>query len=246
MKPLTALLLTALASYGQSAAAPPKYDIASIKPNTDTDFRFAFRIEPGGSLSATGITLQRLMMSAFNVQDFRIVGGPEWLTARRWDVQAKPDRPATQDQIRSMLRALLETRFHLRSHSEVRQLPVFELSVDRKGPKVPRVKDPEEKLDVRLGPGSIQLTNNTAATFASQLSYSLNRPVVDKTNLSGKFDFALRWTPDPSETPDQPASAPIGPSIFTALAEQLGLRLKAAHGPVEVIVIDGVQLPQAN
>jgi uncharacterized protein (TIGR03435 family) len=186
------------------------------------------------------------MMSAYNVQDFRIVGGPDWLTTRRWDVQAKPDRPATQGQIRPMLRALLETRFQLHSHSEVRQLPIFELSVDRKGSKVPRVKDPEAKLDVRLGPGSIQLTNNTAATFASQLSYSLNRPVVDKTNLSGKFDFALRWSPDPSETTDQPASVPNGPSIFTAITEQLGLRLQSGRGPVEVIVIDGVQIPGAD
>ena len=246
VKPLIVLLLTALACYGQSGAAPAKYDVASIKPNTDNDSRFAFRIEPGGSLSATGITLQRLMMSAFNVQNFRIVGGPDWLTTRRWDVQARPDRPAPLDQIRPMLRTLLETRFHLHSHSEIRQLPLFELSVDRRGSKVPPVKDPAAKPDVRLGPGSIQLTNNTAATFASQLSYSLNRPVVDRTNLSGKFDFALRWTPDPSETADQPAATPNGPSIFTAVSEQLGLRLKAERGPVEVIVVDDAQLPPAN
>lgn len=240
------VLLTALASYGQSGAVPPKYDVASIKPNTDTDFRFAFRIEPGGALAATGITLQRLMMTAYNVQNFRIVGGPDWLTTRRWDIQAHADHPASPAQIRPMLRALLETRFQLHSHSEVRQLPVFELSVDHKGSKVPRVKDPETKADVRVGAASMELTKATAATFASQLSYALNRPVIDKTNLSGEFNFALKWTPEPSETTDQPASAPNGPSIFTAITEQLGLRLKAEHGPVEVIVIDDVQLPLAD
>jgi uncharacterized protein (TIGR03435 family) len=243
VKPLIVLLLTTLASYGQSGSAPPQYDVASIKPNTDTDFRFAFRIEPGGSLAATGITLQRLMMTAYNVQDFRIVGGPDWVTSRRWDVHARPDRPASQDQIRPMLRTLLETRFQLHSHSEVRQLPVFELSVDGKGSRVPKIEGRETKPDVRVGAGSIQLTKATSATFASQLSYALNRPVIDRTNLAGEFNFVLKWLPEPTEAADQPASAPSGPSIFTAVTEQLGLRLKSVHGPVEVIVIDNVGLP---
>ena len=258
MKPAIVLLTTTLAGYGQSGVEPPKYEIASIKPNTDNDFRFAFRIEPSGRLDATGITLKRLMMTAYNVQDFRIVGGPDWMVSRRWDVQAKPDRVVSPDQIRPMLRALLENRFQLRAHSEKRQLPVYELSVDRKGPKVQRVKDSETKTDVRVGAGLIQLTKATAATFASQLSYALGRPVIDKTRLSGEFDFALEWTPEPGEdggpttaglppgASDQPASSPDGPSIFTAIPEQLGLRLKSGRGPVEVIVIDDVRLPTAN
>jgi uncharacterized protein (TIGR03435 family) len=126
-----------------------------------------------------------------------------------------------------MLRALLESRFQLRSHSETRQLPVYELSVDRKGSKVQRAKDSETKADVRVGAGLIQLTKATAATFASQLSYALGRPVIDKTSLSGEFDFALEWTPEPGEdggpttaglrpgASDQPASVSDGPSIFT-------------------------------
>jgi len=246
VKTLTVLLLTTLASYGQSGATPPRYDVASIKPNTDTDFRFAFRIEPGGSLAATGITLQRLMMTAYNLQDFRIVGDPDWVTTLRWDIQARPDRPAAENQIRPMLRALLEARFQLHSHSEIRQLPLFELSQERKGSKLQRAQDGETKPDVRVGATSIQLTKATAATFASQLSYALNRPVVDKTNLSGEFNFALQWAPEPSETMGQPAGAPNGPSIFTAITEQLGLRLTSGHGPVEVIVIDDVRMPLAD
>jgi uncharacterized protein (TIGR03435 family) len=258
MKPATVLLMTTLVGYGQSGVEPPKYEVASIKPNTDNDFRFAFRIEPSGRLAATGITLKRLMMTAYNVQDFRIVGGPDWVVSRRWDVQAKPDRVVSPDQIRPMLRALLENRFQLRSHSEKRQLPVYELSVDRKGSKVQRVKDSETKADVRVGAGLIQLTKATAATFASQLSYALGRPVIDKTSLSGEFDFALEWTPEPGEdggpataglppgASDQPASTSDGPSIFTAIPEQLGLRLRSGRGPVEVIVIDDVRMPTAN
>jgi uncharacterized protein (TIGR03435 family) len=258
MKPAIVLLLTTLAAYGQSGVEPPKYEVASIKPNTGNDFRFAFRIEPSGPLAATGITLKRLMMTAYNVQGFRILGGPDWVVSRRWDVQAKPDRAVSPDQIRPMLRALLENRFQLRSHSEKRQLPVYELTVDRRGSKVQRVKDSETKADVRVGAGLIQLTKATASTFASQLSYALGRPVIDKTSLSGEFDFALEWTPEPGEdggpttaglpprASDQPASTPDGPSIFTAITEQLGLRLKSGRGPVEAIVIDNVQMPTAN
>jgi uncharacterized protein (TIGR03435 family) len=112
---------------------------------------------------------------------------------------------------------------------------------------------------VRVGVGFIQLTKATAATFASQLSYAFGRPVIDKTGLSGEFNFALEWTPElgdedgrpatggfPSGAGDRPVSTSDGPSIFTAIAEQLGLRLKSGRGSVEVIVIDDVQPPTAN
>jgi len=256
---LVALLLMAMpAGYGQSGAAPPKYEVASIKANAGSDLRAAFQIEPGGRLAATGITLRRLMMTAYNVQGFRIVGGPDWVSSRQWDVQAKPDRAASPAQIRPMLKALLENRFQLRCHSENRLLPVYELGVDVKGPKIREVTDGEAKTDVRVGAGLIQIQKATAATFASQLQYALGQPVIDRTSLSGEFDFALKWTPEPGEdggpvtsglppgTTDQPASTTDGPSIFTAIREQLGLRLTAGRGQVEVIVIDDVQMPTAN
>jgi bla regulator protein blaR1 len=250
------LLMTAIASYGQPGAKPPIYEVASIKPNTGNDFHYVFRIEPAGALAARGITLKRLMMTAYDFQGYRILGGPGWVVSQQWDVQAKPDRAASSEQIRPMLRALLENRFQLRSHSEERQLPLYELHVDRKGPKVPRAKD-SETHDVRAGVGLIQLTKATAATFASQLSYALGEPVIDKTGLSGEFDFAVKWAPASGEdnpansglppgASAEPVSTPDGPSIFTALPEQLGLRLKAGRGPVKVLVIDDVRMPSAN
>src|ERR1700704_1835659 len=129
MKPAIALLITTFAGYGQPSVETPKYEVSSIKPNTDNDFRFAFRIEPSGPLAATGITLKRLMMTAYNVQGFRIVGAPDWVASRRWDLQAKPDGVASPDQVRQMLRILLEERFQLHSHSERRKMPVYELAV---------------------------------------------------------------------------------------------------------------------
>jgi uncharacterized protein (TIGR03435 family) len=252
------LLVSALAGYGQTVAEPAQYEVASIKPNTSDDVRVAFRIESDGAVAATGITLKRLMMTAFNVQGFRIVGGPGWVASRRWDLQAKHDSPIAPNQIRTMLRALLEERFQLRSHSEIRTMPVYELVVDRKGSKVPRPKGREAKETVQVAAGSIRLTNATSATFASQLSYALGAPVINKTSLSGQFDFAIDWTPTPGEdggpttsglppgTREQSAATADGPSIFTSVREQLGLRLKSGRGPVEVVVIDDVEMPGVN
>jgi Protein of unknown function (DUF3738) len=104
MKPAIVLLTTTLVGYGQSGVEPPKYEVASIKPNTDLDFRFAFRIESSGRLAATGITLKRLMMTAYNVQDFRIVGGPDWLVSRRWDVTTPGPGPGSPWELTIMAR----------------------------------------------------------------------------------------------------------------------------------------------
>lgn len=136
-------------------------------------------------------------------------------------------------------------------------MPVYELTLDRKGPKLRR-SDIESERSVRVSASSIRMTKATPATFASQLSYAVRQPVIDKTKLTGDFDFTLEWTPEPGDDDgatitvqppgikDQPASTPDRPSIFTALPEQLGLRLKAGRGPVDVVVIDSVSMPTAN
>jgi len=252
MKIVSLWLLTVVAGYAQ------QYEVASIKPNADSDSRVEFRIEADGTLSATGITLKRLLMTAYSAQGFRIVGAPAWVDSSRWDIQAKPDRVASPGQVRPMLRALLEDRFQLRSHSEERELPVYELSVDTKGSKLRRIAEGETTPDIRVAPGSIQFTKATAATFASQLSYAVGRPVIDKTGLAGEFEFNLKWTPEigedggptnqglPPGTREQMPPPTDGPSIFTAIAEQLGLRLRSATGPVRVTVIDAVQRPSDN
>lgn len=252
------VLMTILAGHGQPGREPPNYEVSAIRPNTGGDNRFAFRIEPDGSLAATGITLKRLMMTAYNVQGFRIVGGPGWVASSRWDIQARPSRAASPQEVRRMLRTLLEDRFQLRSHAEQRKLPVYELTVDPRGSKLQQGTDGKTEPDIRVAPGYLHLSTATAATFASQLSYALGRPVIDKTGLSGEFDFSLKWTPEvgedggpsnkglPPGTREESASTADGPSIFTAIVEQLGLRLKSGRGPVEVIVISTVQPPAAN
>jgi hypothetical protein len=173
------LILINSVAFGQTIA-PPKYEVSSIKPPADSDFQYRFNIEPDGMLYATGITLRRLMMTAYQIQGFRLVGGPGWVSNRRWDVQAKPSRAASDKQIWPMLRGLLEDRFQLRVHSETRNMPVYELTIGPHGSKLQTVDGSNIKLDIRTGNGLIRFTKATAATFASQLSYALARPVIDK------------------------------------------------------------------
>lgn len=253
------LLVTSAVSSGQApGTAPPRYEVASIKATTDGDPRTTFRIEPGGAVIAGGLTLRRLLMTAYNVQGFRIIGGPDWLSSRCWELQAKPDRAASPVEVRPMLRALLEERFRLHTHAETRKLPVYTLAADRKGSKVPTTKDATARPTIQTSPGSIRMTNAASATFAGQLSYALGRPVIDHSNLTGFLDFSLLWAPEPGEdggpdtaglppgSAEQVASTLDGPSIFTAIRDQLGLRLKAERGPVQVVIIDAVQLPIGN
>ncbi len=169
------LILINSALFGQTIA-PPKYEVSSIKPDADSDLRNAFRIEPDGTLYATGITLRRLMMTAYNVPGFRLIGGPGWVSAKRWDVQAKPSRAALgTKEIRPMLRALLEDRFQLQVHSETRNMPIYELTVGPKGPKLHRVEDGKTKLDIRTGNGLIRFSKATVAmvTAAHPSAYEM-------------------------------------------------------------------------
>src|SRR5438270_1109276 len=131
----------ALTGQTPSDQRPAVFDVASIKPTGANEGSFRFRIEPDGTTAASGITLKRLLMTAYNVQGFRIVGGPSWVDSQRWDIQAKHDGRASIDQIRQMLVALIADRFHLRAHRDTRRLPVYELVVERGGARVPKTND---------------------------------------------------------------------------------------------------------
>jgi uncharacterized protein (TIGR03435 family) len=216
------LLLFAVSGYAQRTAVPPEYEVSAIKPNADGDFRYTFRIARDGAIAATGITLKRLMMTAYDLQGFRILGGPDWVSSKRWDVQAKAAGTSSDAQARQMLRTLLEDRFQLRTHLEKRDMRVYELTVGRKGSKLRQVQDGNTRPEIQAGNGFIRFTRATTATFASQLSYALARPVIDRTGLAGEFSFDLEWTPVPGEdggpttsglppgSPEQAAPDPMG------------------------------------
>jgi bla regulator protein blaR1 len=251
------LLLVAL-----TLSAQKSFDVATIKPNGENDHRVMIRMRPGGGFSATGMNLRTLIMQAYNVRGYQITGGPDWMNTDRYDVNAKaeglPER-VTPEMLRPMLQSLLADRFQLKLHKETKEMPVYAL-VNGKGPhklKTSESGGAEARNMMRIGPGQATLTGTTMAGLAQALAQPLGRPVNDKTGIEGKFDIDIRWTPEPGQgfgpfgTAGPPpeaiaASDASGPSIFTAVQEQLGLKLDSGKGPVEIIVIDSAAKPTEN
>jgi uncharacterized protein (TIGR03435 family) len=205
----------------------------------------------------------------------RIVGGPKWIDEDRFDVTAKVDGTWTPQQMSEMLRTLLADRFKLVAHHETRELPIYTLVPASGGARLRRSEIDQPACDARRAaiqrrkpvpaippgakpvcgtgrstPGLITAVGWSMDALASGLSPFVSRVVTDRTALTGLFDFELKWTPDtvPQQPPDGP---PLnidlnGPSIFTALQEQLGLKLESAQGPVDVVVIDSVEHPMPD
>jgi uncharacterized protein (TIGR03435 family) len=288
----------AISLFSQGGNARPSFEVASIKPNNSGINRIGIGA-PGGTFTATNATLRLLMRFAYRVQDFQMLGGPKWMDADHFDIQAKPEGESRQvppEQMSLMVQSLLEDRFQLKFHRETRELPTYTLVVAKDGPKIkssadqtppvlpqpgergagPRgepVAGPRGGLDglrgavggtpprgaFGMGRGSMLASAVPLSTLINALSQQLGRPIVDKTDLKGLFDIQLQWTPDVGQAfgpfgavapggPEPPPAPvdPSGPSIFTALQEQLGLRLESTKGPVEVLVIDSVQAPSEN
>jgi uncharacterized protein (TIGR03435 family) len=221
---------------------------------------------PGGSLRVSGASLRNLISLAYDVRPFQISSSSQWIDTERYDIDARaaaPDASAPSDpaktgqdrrKILESLRSLLADRFQLMLHSESREQPVYELAVNKGGPKLQESTEPRGLIR-KMGRGTLKGQAVGLEMLALNLSNELGRRVIDKTGLGGKYDFELKWEPSqaaaqldaPPHTaePALPAE-PDGPSIFTALQEQLGLRLEPAKGSVEVLVIDGAQRPSKN
>jgi uncharacterized protein (TIGR03435 family) len=220
-------------------AQAPSFEVAAIKASDPASGVLSGTSFSPNRLIVTG-SLRTLLMLAYGVQAFQIVEGPKWLDSDRFDVDAKPENPASPDQLKLMLRALLADRFRLVLHTETRELPVYAMVLARNGPKVQEAKDGVRGMSGGRDhlKGLMQMPE-----LAQYLSPTLGRTVLDKTGLAGDFDIKLEWTPDESV---KAAGDFAGSSIFTAIQEQLGLRLEATKGPVEVLVVDRVEQPSAN
>ena len=221
------------------------------------------------------MTLKELVKIAwdlnYGVED-QVVGGPSWVSTTRFDLDAKEDAALAADiaklpqhqrgvEIRAMLRDLITQRFQLRIHHETRPLPVYELLVARGGPKMlpagnasensgdqPSTAEKPRRWIRFAGVGQLEGTRADMDTLVTVLSMQPEvggRMVLDKTGLKGDYDFALKWTPDLSTNATQ-AGSTAGPSLFTALQEELGLRLNSAKAPVDRIIIDSVSPPEPN
>ena len=266
MTRLPGALFVAGALFGQATnpppAAPTAYTVASIKPNKSSDDRFMLRPMPGGGLTATGVTLKMLMGFAYGVFAYQISGGPAWIGTERWDIEAKTDGvqgrlPPAQSN--ALLRALIEDRFQLKARRESKEMPVYALLVAKNGPKLKLhpADSAERKPSEQLGGGSGIFTDSSMAGLAARLSMQLGRPVMDRTDLKGSYDFTLEWTPAPGEGSAEAIGLPPraeppppgesnGPSIFTALQDQLGLKLEPEKSPVDMIIIDHVERASEN
>ena len=232
----------------------PSFEVASVRPNKSGGPRYS--IEPTGDrFKATNISVFSLLQWAYDAEAFRISGAPSWFSSDRFDVEAKAEGAPSIPQFRLMLQRLLASHFQLKLHRETKQGLVYELVAARRGPKLKPAKcvgtpSPGNPCGGFTGSprGSLTGRADTLPDFAKHLSAILGRPVLDKTGLDDAYDFDLTWTPDeiarqgPGD-PDAPSGDPAGPSFFTAVQEQLGLRLESAKGPVDVLVIDSATRP---
>jgi uncharacterized protein (TIGR03435 family) len=239
---IAGLLLFASGATPQSAT-PPSFEVASVKVS-DWQAGSWFRFLPVGRLSAMSWIKQAIQV-AWGVEDHQVSGGPDWLTSDRYDIEAKAaSADATKEDMTLMLRSLLTDRFKLQFHQEAKEFTAWNLVVDKNGPKLAPLKDGEKPM-----PCTITNTNvcgmRTTAQLANNLHYAVGGPVFDKTGLEGNFNillifdaYAIRGqTPPPGY--DQP-------SLFTALQQQLGLRLEQQKTSMPVIVIDSIQRPSEN
>lgn len=255
-----AALLIAVAPSAHAQSARPQFEVASVKAN-NSGSRASSCCGGPGRLAGTNVTLGMLINIAYKVQDFQVVGVPAWVNSDRYDIEAKPpeDSPAKQNQQivqGPMLQALLEDRFKLAVRREIMDLPIYELTVAKSGAKLRagacNARDANSP-PVRQGPSdcgfSVMDNNMIRATqidmdrFVTMLTFWVRRTVVDKTGFKGGFDVDLKWNPDEAATITGTDTAP---SIFTAIQEQLGLKLESARGPVDVLVIDSVSKPTEN
>ena len=244
-----------------ASPATAAFDVLSVKPIEQSAGSFSVHSHPD-SLTADG-TLAHILEYAFNLHDFQITGGPGWLSTATWDIAIKVDQPpAGWDALsndarnaiqRQRMQAALAQRFALKCHFETKQLPVYNLVLAKGGPKPALAATPAdaakkgsfsshgEDAKVRMEGAGVTLDQ-----LAANLTRALGRTIIDKTGLTGIYDFTLTYAPDTASAPSAAAPDANGPTVFTALEEQLGLKLESAKGPVPVLVIDSIQKPSEN
>jgi uncharacterized protein (TIGR03435 family) len=230
----------ALAAFSQSADAPLRFEVASIRqaePTVDGAYMVRMRVN-AGELNYSAAKLMAILQQAYEVRDFQIAG-PDWMSSTRFDVRAKLPAGAPQSKVPEMLRALLAERFKMSSHTETRDLPMYALIVGKGGLKMKEsTSDPEAPngFTINKGPGHLEGHMMSMASLANTLAAQLGRQVVDQTGFAGSYDFDLQYAPE-----EIAYIMPGRPPLLDAVQSQLGLKLEARKGPVKVIVIDHIE-----
>jgi uncharacterized protein (TIGR03435 family) len=242
------------------ATAKPEFVVATIKPSAPGAPRggYGFR---GQDVTTTNVTVNWLIKFAYNVHARQIEGGAAWLDSAKYDVVGRPDTPGqpSRDQMKLMLQKLLADRFQLKFHTEKKELPVYAMVVLKTGMKITvSGGDPNafQQIGFGQGPGTLSLNgrNTSLDAVANALqSNVLDKPVVNQTGLTGKYDFALKFTPDPTQianfgagTPGTPGDLDAPPDIFAAFQQQLGMKLESTKAAVDVMVIEKIERPSDN
>ena len=236
-----AVLTCCYALCGQSAA--PRFEVASIKPSNEPPGHSSAHSHHG-RVTGENITLKECIMRAYSVGPRQVADGPAWLDVDRFEIDAKAEQPTEDDGLmNAMLGTLLADRFKLVFHRETRPIEAFLLEVTKNGPKLEKASGGDSTTHTSNDGRrvSVTATNLGMDAFATVLSRRVDMPVVNRTGLEGLFNVKLEWAPESSQREPDP-----GPSLFTAIQEQLGLRLRAGKAPVEVLVVDHAEKPGEN
>ncbi len=255
--------------------ASQTFEVASIKPS-DAAAQRLVRIRFWPNFTAEAVTARALINESYQVHDFQIEGLPKWAESDRYDISAKVDSAdalhvppnkisneqgdAMADVTRARVRALLADRFQLKIHTVTKEMPVYELVVAKGGPKLQESKNegPGDRRGLMMRPGELTGADADLKFLARAISQETSRVVIDKTGLTGHYDFKLHYTPErplgpppggdagPGPEMKVPDADANGPTLVTALQEQLGLKLEPAKGPVDILVIDRIEKPSPN
>jgi uncharacterized protein (TIGR03435 family) len=229
------LLCVPIVLCGVLAAQPLSFEVATVKPNDparNPGVTSGYSMN-GNILQIVG-SLDALIRYAYDVEDTQISGGPQWIDRDIYEVNAKMPAKAIPAQLKQMMQSLLAERFQLTIHRETRQLPIYSLVVAKGGSKL---HPPDENVTGSSWGATSMRGTMDIASFAGHLTSSEHRTVVDNTGLKGYWKFDLHWAADDSTTEA---------SLFTAIQEQLGLKLESTKGPVQVLVIDRAEKPSEN
>jgi uncharacterized protein (TIGR03435 family) len=246
------------------AAGPlPEWDVALVKPHASDDPSMSWRMTQDG-LSLINLPLEQMLCSAWDLKPYQIEGLTGWMKSSTFDLTAKVsgENVAAYNKLnvaqrREMLQTLLTERFQLKTHLETKTLPLYDLVIDKSGSKLkpttalPAPSPEEQKAhpekytpsSTTMGPGMFEATAMPVRTLASQLASVVGKPVHDATGLTGSYDISLHFRPDDTSAAGDTTDAP---SVFSAVQEQLGLKLVPTKGPVETLVVDAAQKPEAN
>jgi uncharacterized protein (TIGR03435 family) len=237
---------------GQASAqmakdAHPTFEVVTIKLSDPASHRQGIGYH-GHQVDATGQTLLSLMMFAYGLHSNQIVDEPDWAKSEKYDIAGVADVPGEPNlkQMQEMYRKLFAERFGLKVRNEQREMTYYALTVAKGGAKIGKAKDGDDASPDQSGEGhgymEMHFTANLMSDFVVGMNYFTDRPVVNETGLAGRYDFTLKWLPDSAPEPEGGQV----PGLFTAMQDQLGLKLEPKKGLVDVLAVEKAERPSAN